>query len=534
MKTQPTGPWLGINNRLPDFALKAETGDWLRDALNVDIDNAGRCRIRDGQTLIQALTAPHSFHETTDGTQYLVRSSALYEVTTDTYSETLVKSLSSNAAMSYFEHDGTLYFSNGADSGMVVSGTAHPIGMATPDAPAVTNITGTLHSGRYQVGVTYSNSVTGRESGNAGTTLYELAATGAMRVTLPGASTGATHINVYVSELNGSVAYLHSTVAVGTATLDITSLATTTRPISEDYEEPLPAGTNLFMHKGRLCCIKDGLLYYGNPFRLGYHTPTNFISFEQDVTLAVAVDNGVYVAFGNRTQWITGDLKNPEAVANLFNYGAIPGTAFELHKTSTEKARVGWFGAKGIVVADQNGQAVSAMADNVDLTAPASGCSAVLESNGYRRVLSCGWCLNVERMAATRYTNAEFTSLNGDYGTKADGLYQLAGTDDNGVDIDWRIDLGKQDFGAENKKHLPAVYVGAASGEPLVLIVTLPDGAEYEYPARSCSDTIEIHRIDPGKGLRENWYGLALKNERGSSVTLASVSFAPVASGRRI
>ena len=534
MKTQPIGPFLGINNRLPDFALKAEAGDWLRDATNTDIDNAGRCRIRDGQALLQALTAPHSYHETTDGTRYLVRASALYAVTVPTYSETLIKSLLSNSAMSYLEHDGALYFSNGTDSGMVVSGTAHPIGMATPDAPVVTNIAGSLHAGRYQVGVTYTNSVTGRESGNAGTTLYELAATGTLRVTLPGSSAGATHINVYVSELNGSVAYLHSTVAVGTATLDITSLATTTRPMNEDYEEPLPAGINLFFHKGRLCCTNGDTLYYGNPFRLGYYTPTNFVGFEHDVTLAVAVDNGVYVAHGNRTQWIAGDIKNPDAVVNMFNYGAVPGTAFELHKTSTEKARVGWFGVKGIVLADQNGQAVSAMADNVDLVAPASGCSTVLESNGYRRVLSCGWCLNVERMAATRYTNFDFTSLSGSYGTKADGLYELAGTDDNGTNIDWRIDLGKQDFGAENLKRLPAVYVGAASGEPLVLVVTLPDETEYEYPARSCSDAIEIHRIDPGKGLRENWYGLALKNERGSPVTLASVSFAPVASGRRI
>jgi hypothetical protein len=534
MKTVSIGPFLGINNRVPDFALKAEAGDRLRDATNTDIDNAGRCRIRDGQTLIQALTAPHSYHETTDGARFIVRASALYAVTVPAYSETLVKSLSSNSAMSYLEHDGALYFSNGTDSGMVVSGTVHPIGMATPAAPAVTNIAGALHSGRYQVGVTYSNSVTGRESGNAGTTLYELAATGALRVTLPGASAGATHINVYVSELNGSVAYLHSTVAVGTATLDVTSLATTTRPMNEDYEEPLPAGINLFFLKGRLCCTNGDMLYYGNPFRLGYYTPTNFIAFEQDATLAVAVDNGVYVAHGNRTQWIAGDVKNPDAVVNLFNYGAVLGTAFELHKTSTEKARVGWFGTKGIVVADQNGQATSVMADNVDLVAQASGCSTVLESNGYRRVLSCGWCLNVERMAATRYTNFDFTSLSGAYGTKADGLYELAGTDDNGTNIDWRIDLGKQDFGVENLKHLPAVYVGAASDEPLILVVTLPDGTEYEYPARSCSDAIEIHRVDLGKGLWENWYGLALKNERGSSVTLASVSFAPVASGRRI
>jgi hypothetical protein len=43
-----------------------------------------------------------------------------------------------------------------------------------------------------------------------------------------------------------------------------------------------------------------------------------------------------------------------------------------------------------------------------------------------------------------------------------------------------------------------------------------------------------VQRIDPGKGLRENYYGLKLMNTEGSEFTLASVSFSPVASGRRI
>ena len=59
MKTQPTGPFLGINNRLPDFALATEKGRWLREAENVDIDNAGRVRRRKATSLVQALPAPH-------------------------------------------------------------------------------------------------------------------------------------------------------------------------------------------------------------------------------------------------------------------------------------------------------------------------------------------------------------------------------------------------------------------------------------------------------------------------------------------
>ena len=65
-------------------------------------------------------------------------------------------------------------------------------------------------------------------------------------------------------------------------------------------------------------------------------------------------------------------------------------------------------------------------------------------------------------------------------------------------------------------------------------IVTLPNGAEYEYTARSVSEDLQIRRIDTGKGLRANWYGLSFSAREGEDFTLASVSFAPVASTRRI
>ena len=45
-------------------------------------------------------------------------------------------------------------------------------------------------------------------------------------MTLPATTTGATHINVYLSRTNGGVPYLLASVAVGTATYTATALAT--------------------------------------------------------------------------------------------------------------------------------------------------------------------------------------------------------------------------------------------------------------------------------------------------------------------
>lgn len=154
----------------------------------------------------------------------------------------------------------------------------------------------------------------------------------------------------------------------------------------------------------------------------------------------------------------------------------------------------------------------------------------MVQGGGYRRVVSCGWCVNLESGATTQYTNYPVVSASQGYGLTAGGLYNLAGT---GA-VDAHVGIGKNNFGAENQKYLPACYLGVSSDAPMELRVTTPDDEDYRYEARSSATEMRVQRVDPGKGLRANWYDLSIYNTEGSDFTLASVSFAPVASGRRI
>lgn len=522
MDTQPFGPFLGVNNRLPDFSLQTKDGYWLRAADNVEIANSGTVQRRKVPELIQAMTGAHSLF----GDLY-VRASVLYRATFSPFAETLVKVLASNDRMSYCVINGDTYYSNGTDSGRIAAnGTVYPWALPTPDSPSVSAIAGTLFKGKYQVAIGYTNATTGEEGGVSASTNYELSAVGGLRITLPAATTGATHINVYVSTVNGSIPFLQATVATGTTTVDVTAHAAG-REANQRYEAPLPAGTRLFEFNGRLCSVKGKNLFYSLPYRHGYYLPVEGrITFPEDVSIAIGNQSGVFVA-ADKTYFFSGqDLGAVDVVRDLLPYGAVPGTEFAIPNDTT----VGWFGEKGIVLAAPDGQAAAVMAGSIDLTPPASGFSVVIETRGYRRVVSCGWCLNLETKAATTYSDWNITSASGAYGTKADGIYTLEGEGK----VDSYADLGKVNFGAENLKHLPACYVTVASGEPVVLRVTTPAEDEYDYPARGCDEALRVQRIDPGRGLRENYYGLKLMNTEGSDFTLASVSFAPVGSGRRI
>ncbi len=529
MKTISKGGFLGINNRLPDFALhKDKVGDYLRDAINVNVTDSGHLVRRKALSLVQALTGAHSLFG-----EYLVIDSAIYRITLPTYSQTLVKTLTSNSRMAWHELNGDLYYSNGIDTGRIdAAGNWTPWGLPLPAEPTVTKLPGGLPAGYYQVAVSYARYAGGtavvnllEEGGVSPSNNCELTSDGALRVTLPAATVGATHINVYVSTQNGSIPMLQAVVPVGTATVDVTAM-NMGRDAVQRFEEPLPAGHRVFSFNGRLCCLAGDTLYYGLPYKPGYYdSVAGRIQFTVPVSVAIGNQSGIYVA-ADKTYFIAGaDLDGEVVLRDALPYGAVPGTEFVL--PDKENMVVGWFGVKGVVLADFQGQVSPLMADTVDQTPPASGFSTVFESGGYRRVVSCGWCVNTANGAATRYADYDLTSASGGYGTKTDGLYALEGEGD----VVWSVDLGKENFGAEQLKRMPAVYLGCSSDAPLELRVQTPQH-DYTYPARSCSDALQEHRVDPGKGLRANWFNLSLQGE--SDFTLASVSFAPVASTRRI
>lgn len=522
MKTSRISTFLGINNRLPDNSLATKEGYYLRDAVNVDILLDGSLRRRKAAALHQAMTAPHSLKH-----GYLVRDSVLYKVTLPNYSNVPAKVLSSNAAMSYAV-DGDLYCTNGTDALRIASdGTAYPWGLATPDSPTVSQISGTMFKGSYQVAVAYYNATTGEEGGISSSTMFALTTDNAgLRITVPAASTGATHARIYVSTVNGSIPFYQKQVALG-GTTDVTTLVAG-REAPQRYEMPMPAGSRVFFFNGRMCVVKGKTLFYGTPFRHGYYDPVEGrIDFPEDIATAIGNQDGLFITTATKTYYFAGfSPAEIEMVKNPLPYGAVPGTEF----SHPRLAKVGWMSKHGIVIAGEGGQIETPMVTNVDVgTLPASGISAVFDDGDAVRVVSCGWCMNLETGAATRYTGYDFTSIDGQYATKSDGLYTLSGTGN----VAASVALGKPTFG-KTLSFAPAIYVGGLSDGLLRMTVNTSRQGSFTYPARGYDTELQMQRIDPGKGLRDNWYDLTLDNGDGFDFAVTSIHPATIASQRRI
>lgn len=513
--------FLGINNKLPATSLSVEAGRYLADAVNVDIDNDGSLRRRIATERVAAVTGVHSLF---DGLAVL--SSALYSVSLPGGSMALSRVLESNARMSYTEvADGRLFLSNGTDSlRRTAAGAIVPWALPAPSAPTLAEIPGSLSLGRYRVALSFSDA----EHEGALSEMALIEASG-VRVTLPTAPEGATHVNIYITGNDGDVPMLHTSQPVGDASIDLATPADGQQSIRE-HEAPLPAGNRIFEFNGRLCSVSGNRLYFSQPYRYGYYRPASgVIPFPADITCAAGAQDGIYVATATHTYYIAGrDLDSPDvAFRTVGKFGAVPGTEFE----HPDNPVFGWFSTKGFAILNPGGEVALPMSSAVDVgSLPESGASVVLTTDRRDRVISCGWCLSLGNGAATRYEDFDFTSFHGGFATAPDGFHSIGALDE----VPYSVDFGLEDFGTSAEKRMPAIYLGAQCGDALTIRIGAKNES-YDYQARSFSpDSLDIHRVDPGKGIRDNWFRISLIGDDGADFTLASVEFAPVASNRRI
>lgn len=147
------------------------------------------------------------------------------------------------------------------------------------------------------------------------------------------------------------------------------------------------------------------------------------------------------------------------------------------------------------------------------------------------------WVVNLDTSASAQYEDYGFNSFfrRGDdyFGVANDGIYQLTGATDAGQPIQALAALVRSTLGAQTVKHVPSVYLGAASDGALILRVD-SDGVVRYYRARTSSTALQQHRVDIGRGVRGTYWEFELLNQNGEDFEIADVTLLPVALDRRI
>jgi hypothetical protein len=145
------------------------------------------------------------------------------------------------------------------------------------------------------------------------------------------------------------------------------------------------------------------------------------------------------------------------------------------------------------------------------------------------------WVMNTRTAAVTEYSNYEFNSFarSGDHyiGASSNGLYELAGDDDDGTDIVATLAGGFMQFGGTHLSRLKEAYIAARGEGRFVLKIETREGDMYVYQV----DTHDGRstKVNMGKGQRSRYFAFELTSA-GQDFDLDTLEFVPIVLQRRV
>jgi hypothetical protein len=149
--------------------------------------------------------------------------------------------------------------------------------------------------------------------------------------------------------------------------------------------------------------------------------------------------------------------------------------------------------------------------------------------------------MHTEKQALVSYTNYPFNSycvFNGRVLAAGDGgLFELAGSTDNGTPITAIGTGGVTDFGDPHLKAIDRVHVGyRTDGDLMLTLIQHDDGQAFQYRLPSAQGQAGIfnRRLTPGRGLRARYYQWSISNVNGADFAIDSLELIPRSLSRRI
>ena len=325
MLTSPaTKRFKGLDNTSDPLRLGA---DWLVTADNVDVVDTGAVEMRAGYSLAQALAGITGAYNTLDYERaYVVAAGVLRAITSTTASTVLATGLSPTRKVSWAEVNEHVFFTNGADSGVILpDNSVLPWAWAVPPAPTLALVSGSLAPGQYQACVTQTLP-DGRETGPSDVVRITVAAGQALQISGIAQNTD-TRTNVYIAPADSTVFGLAATTAASAIRWNYPAGALG-RPLRTFGTDPLPAECSVIQFwGGRMHAAQyspsDGTTAIWRSKPLGFH----LFDLEADVlmvpgrvlmlaphadALIIGTDLGIHAFDGTK-------------LTDLAPYGVVPG-----------------------------------------------------------------------------------------------------------------------------------------------------------------------------------------------------------------
>lgn len=369
-----------MNNRASERALPPEA---VRNAVNTIFVSPTQLVARQGMTRVLSALYPKGGFSCPLGS-YFVEGHALKSFNSDNTS-TVVYSGITGTEFAFWYFDSTVYFSDGVVCLKITESSVTQWGMSIPSTPIVSSITGTYAVGTYLVAYCWVDA-TGQESGCSSIVAIDIEDnSGFVFSALPALVANAVSLRIYMSTANGKVLYHVADTTASSYTLT-TGRYDGGNVCESMFLHPPPPGRLIGLYKGRAYVAdSSGAVWYSEPFSYDrFRLADSYIQFPEVADVMLPVTNGIFFAYGNRTDFYAGTPEDGFDITMKFEYGGVFGTGKVISNTDN----VCWQSQRGAIIGTPDGQCKNIQEANVAVDSAVSGASVILEQNGSRQFVA--------------------------------------------------------------------------------------------------------------------------------------------------
>ena len=320
---------------------------WLTQSDNVDVTDTGVLKKRGGYSLAQAGVFTDAYATLDEQRMYVVDDGVL-KAMTGPASSIALQSGNSSTSMHWTEINEQVFFSNGADAGIIQpDNTVLPWRCDVPETPVLAAVTGSLPSGLYRVLCTYTLA-DGRETGACDPAEITLTEGQALQISGISQRAGCA-TNVYIAPADSTV-FSHFRATVQTALVWNFSPDNLGRDFAGDGLDELPLGIGVIQSwRGRIYAEQyfpaenQSAIWFSQP--LGFHLfnlASDFFMVPGRVTMLAPTDSALVVGTDKAIH-----AYSPEGLQVLAPYGAVPGQ----HWAKDEDGRILFWTMRGLCAA---------------------------------------------------------------------------------------------------------------------------------------------------------------------------------------
>ena len=393
--------FLGMNTLLPAEKLIRRDDAFVRNAVNVDVTDAGTLKRREGAEKILIGADCHSFWSH-GADHFMVDGDTLYRLREGVsgVEKIAVTTVTPRLQMSY-THDGkSVRASNGVESFRIDGNVASPWNVPQPfSIPFISRAPGgSLPAGTMRFCVSYVDAA-GEEGPTTVPISIEVGEGDVVMVNAIPHEAGYTTV-LYATQPNDTV-FFKAAEPSGPSYVIALKPAEGARPAGL-LMAPLPGGHIVRFLNGRMLVAAGNMLYYSEPYQLGLYEPTKgYIQFPEPITMVEPCQNGFYLS-ADQTYWIPGDVAQAELLPVL-PYRAVLGTSGPVPNTNS----VWWMSERGTILGTQDGQVQNLQEKNVAVDPALVGASLFREQDGMKQMVSSLFSPQSTVISARSFMDAE-------------------------------------------------------------------------------------------------------------------------------